>query len=1387
MVRPGLKSLRARLLVLALLVVMPALVLVLHTGMRRLQGSARDAQEETLRLARLISADQGRLLDSTRQLLMALARVPVVRDGDPAGCEALFAGLLEQYPSYAGLTAATPDGSVFCSAPPVAEPVGFADRAWFQQVIQTNDFAVGGYLIGRLSGLPVIVLGYPVHDAAGQLQAVVAAELDLTWFNELVAEAELPAGSALTVLDHDGTVLARHPDPQGWVGRAVPEVPLVEAVLAQGEGTLETEGVDGVLRLYGFTQLGGRPETGASVTVGVPTEVVYAEANRALALNLAGVGVTLLATGMIGGLFGELFVLRPARAVVGATQRFAAGDLSARTGLSDGVGELGQLGRAFDQMAEALQERNEQRDRAEAETQRRRAQLEAVREVGLEIGAQLDLDRLLHSVVTRAIDLLDGRAGGFYLHRPERNELERAVTIGPGLSPVGTTLGRGEGLFGKVWETGQPIAVDDYERWEGRAPIYEGHSLGAVVGVPVRSGEEFLGVLNVLADPPRRFSQADVELMSLFATQAAIAIKNAQLFQAEREQRALAERLRETALLVSSSLELRVVLESILDQLGRVVPYDSGTIQILEPGATRVIAVRSLPAEEIGCRYPLDEHPYNHRLAQGEGPIVIEDVREGSEGWVIVERLKHVRANIGVSLQVGEQVIGILTIDSRQPAAYGEADARLAQIFAQQAAIAIRNASLYQQVRLRSDRLAAVNRISRAASSRLQLDGLVKTVYQELTSVFEAEALFIALYDDEAEELDFRLRIDRDVQEPPERRPLREGLTSLVVRERKALLIRNLEVERDGLPEPSLWGTMEAPQSWLGAPMLIEERVVGVISVQSYRPYAYDEEDRLLLSTIAEQVAVAVDNARLFEQERQQRDLAEALANAGAAVSGTLDLDQVIDRILEQVERVVGGDSFNVMLLDEGDARVVRRRGYTAGRARGRSPGFAMPIAEYPLLRRMAETGEAVVVFDTSADPDWIPLKNRKWLRSYVGAPVRLGEETVGFVNVNGTQPGQFTDDHARRLQAFADHIATAIGNARMYGQLENHAEELEERVEERTAEVRAQSAWLAAVLGATDAGLIATDTSGKIYLCNPVAHRWIKEALAPEDAARLRTMVQHLAAGAEERPRAVLELAGLDLELRASPVGEVEAGGAAVVSIHDVSHLKELDRVKSRFVSNVSHELRTPITTIKLYAHLMGQNPDRWQQYVDVLVTEADRQARLVEDILQVSRLDAGKLGLNPQSTPLRELTEIAVEGHRLLAESRGVSLHHEPADPAPLAVVDQQRVVQVLSNLVANAVHYTPEGGQIVVSTGTCEAEGKTWATATVADTGIGIPEDELPHLFERFFRGERVRQMQVPGTGLGLAIVKEIVALHGGRVTVESQVGEGSTFTVWLPVAE
>jgi signal transduction histidine kinase len=371
-------------------------------------------------------------------------------------------------------------------------------------------------------------------------------------------------------------------------------------------------------------------------------------------------------------------------------------------------------------------------------------------------------------------------------------------------------------------------------------------------------------------------------------------------------------------------------------------------------------------------------------------------------------------------------------------------------------------------------------------------------------------------------------------------------------------------------------------------------------------------------------------------------------------------------------------------------------------------------------------------------------------------------------------------------LTTLANQTAVAVQNAWLYRKVQDHAETLEKRVRERTAALEAQYARLEAILETTADGIVLADSRGSILQANPIARHWLTQGLLKEDAKRLRRRVRSLARRSKEHPEEVLELNRLDLELRSAPIDETGKNGAAVVAIRDVTHLKALARMKARFVSNVSHELRTPVACIKAFVHLMEQDPERWQEYLQPLAQEADHQAQLVEDILEISRADAGRVEVIPEPTSLNELTGEGVAAHRSLAEEEGVTLIHRPADSEVVALADPQRMKQVLDNLISNAIRYTLKDGEVTVSTGKAKKANRTWATMTVSDDGIGIPEQEMNHIFDRFFRGEKPRSMQIPGTGLGLAIVKEIVDLHEGRITVKSRPKEGSAFTVWLPTA-
>ncbi|MDI6770248.1 MAG: HAMP domain-containing protein, partial [Anaerolineales bacterium] len=352
-------SLRFRLFLLLGLALLPLLGLTLRTAFAQREQAAAQAKAEAMRMTRLVVSNQNTLTAGGHHLLIALAQLPEIRSGDPAGCSALLAELLKQYPVYTNLGVAALNGDLLCSALPTSGPINYADREWFPRVLQTRNFVVGESVVGRITGKATMPLAYPVMNEAGELEFVVFAGIDLAFVNQLMATAQFPEGTVVTVLDGDGTILARYPDPEQWVGKTPQDAPLVQVILTQGEGTVEMAGVDGVQRLYAFSPLGEAPHVEGYVSVGIPSQVAYAAVNRILFNNLIGLGLAAILTFAAAWLGGEFFVLRRTRALARTAQQLTSGDLSARTGITRPRGELSQLGHAFDQMAAALQQRQE--------------------------------------------------------------------------------------------------------------------------------------------------------------------------------------------------------------------------------------------------------------------------------------------------------------------------------------------------------------------------------------------------------------------------------------------------------------------------------------------------------------------------------------------------------------------------------------------------------------------------------------------------------------------------------------------------------------------------------------------------------------------------------------------------------------------------------------------------------------------------------------------------------------------------------------------------------------------------------------------------------------------------------------------------------------------
>ncbi len=691
-----------------------------------------------------------------------------------------------------------------------------------------------------------------------------------------------------------------------------------------------------------------------------------------------------------------------------------------------------------------------------------------------------------------------------------------------------------------------------------------------------------------------------------------------------------------------------------------------------------------------------------------------------------------------------------------------------------------------REIRERTEQLEALRDVALDLTSQLDLPTLLHSIATRAVDLSGGKGGVLALYRPELNAVELSVYVN--VDELPERTLFRpgEGLAGTVLAQKKPLLIKDYQAWENSVAP---WDEYIGHDTLLGAPIRWGDELLGTLEIIGvpFRTLADSRVD--LLSSFATQAAIAVRNAQLYEREQQRRQEAETLRKAALALTTTLDRDELIEGILAQLQTVVPYDTASVQLL-RGDAlEIVGGRGFpnleelvgVSFSLQGDNPNRLVVRERRPYILEDAPGAYTEFHHEPHAAAD---------IHAWLGVPLLVGQRLIGMIALDKQAKNFYTARHARLAEGFAAQAAIAIENARLHAELQTHATALEETVAERTAELRAERAQLEAVLENTTDGLVLADAEGEIIQMNAVAKRWLTQELKPDDAAQLREIVQRLAQKVREEQIAeeIVEFKGLDLEVQAAMVASSPLhAGTAVVVIHDVSHLRALNRMKSRFVSSISHELRTPLTTLKLYVQMMRQQPAHSQQYLPTVEEEIDHQIQLVEQILEISRLDAGRLDLDPQPCALNDLVQIAVTNHEMLAQKQGVTLSYEPAACDPVACVDDRRIMPVFNNLLRNAIQYTQAGGKVQVSTGNQQRAGRRWITMTVTDTGIGIPREEMSHIFERFYRGEEPRMLQISGNGLGLSIVKELVELHGGHIEVQSEVGEGSLFRVWLPGGE
>ncbi len=615
----------------------------------------------------------------------------------------------------------------------------------------------------------------------------------------------------------------------------------------------------------------------------------------------------------------------------------------------------------------------------------------------------------------------------------------------------------------------------------------------------------------------------------------------------------------------------------------------------------------------------------------------------------------------------------------------------------------------------------------------------------------------------------------------------------------------------------------EIIQSALGVPLEQEGNIIGVlILVDTTNPVRFSDKHITWATMFGVQATIALHNAKLFEELRhfnEELDLRVAertralheesnrvkiLLRITSELSESLDQDHVLSQALHLVNEVVNATQGVILLINQETNQFTFQAAFGLDRPIPRQGIPTGMSTNEGLAGWMIENRSAVIVDDTEKDPRWVIRASSQEHRSVLGVPLISNEEVIGVMMLFHLEPGAFTMQQLDLVEAAAIQVANAINNANLYRLIRDQAERLGRLLYAEQIETAKSQAILESIAD----GVIVADNQSEIILANlpasaildiprkQLAGKSVNELLGLyghsgdswintiEDWAQNADRIQEWTYLADQ-----LTIEEKVVSVHLSPVLAGNQFFGTVSIFRDITKEVEVDKLKSEFVSTVSHELRTPMTSIKGYADLMlmgaaGMMSPPQERYLKVIKNNADRLHMLVNDLLNISRIETGKTTLDLRPLDVPQIIDQVVEGHlhgRIQHENKKLDIYTDIEPSLPLVNADHARVTQILTNLVDNAFNYTPEEGSIRL---TVKSNGE-YVFVSVQDSGIGISEENQQKIFERFFRAEDEDVQAVPGTGLGLAIVRSLIEMHGGRLKVDSQLGEGSTFTFNLPV--
>jgi PAS domain S-box-containing protein len=1061
----------------------------------------------------------------------------------------------------------------------------------------------------------------------------------------------------------------------------------------------------------------------------------------------------------------------------------------------------------------------------------RAGQLEALNEISTAMTSSLRSEELVERLLDQLQTILPFDTATLFLRDSERLTVAAARGFPDTERRLGLTIAvTDSALFKEMVKSSQPISVGDV-RQDARFPLVEAPRL-SWLGIPLISKGQLIGLIALEKWQAYFYSHEQIQLATTFAGQAAVALDNANLYEDSLGRAAeLDERSKRLALLnrfsssLSGLLEGGQILELTANELRHALNASRVSAVVFDHGQATWRSVS--PATVSGLPKVLPDAPLFARLRESLGIFNTEAAKSEAEllplrGFISEE----VNSLLVLPLISGQELRALMFAQDERERHFSLTEIELARTIANQASIALENARLYESTVRTAERFALLNQASAEVGGSLEPEQIYASIYHAAGRLVPLDAFVISLLDESTQEVEGVYLMDMNQRLPNMRVPLGQGLSSTVILRGEPYLIngRELAQEMGGISV----GEYGTAVSTLAVPIVLGGKTTGMLSAQSYQPNVYTGEDLQILSTLANQAGVSIQNGRLFgetqrlarefEQRviertaelRREQQNTETLLRILTEVSASLDLDRALNRTLSLLNEAVGAEQGTIMLLSAEDNQLHYRAGYgyLSERSNSDERGLTLKVGE-GLAGWVVKNREAALVDDLYRDRRWVRSSSTsREHRSAVVAPLLVAEDVIGVLMVFSRTQNFFSADSLNLVKAIAGQVAVAINNAHLYELIRDQAERLGAMLRKEQEEASRSQAILEAVAD----GVLVTGADNRITFVNSSVERILGIESRQVVGHTLEESADLFGKAGSTWMETIRRWSRLPnaYEYGDSYAEQLELGEDRIALVHlapvvlqndflgtvsifrDITHEVEVDRLKSEFVATVSHELRTPMTAIKGYVEILlmgaaGAINESQSHFLDIVKNNIDRLNILVSDLLDISRIEAGRVTLALQALDLSEIANEAIADlqRQSAEEKKPMKFSLEAPKTLPRVLGDPERVRQILSNLLDNSYHYTPEQGTIMVHLRTLGSRGEV--EIDVIDDGVGIAKAEQDRVFERFYRGEHPFVLATPGTGLGLAIVRQLVEMHKGRIWMKSEgvAGEGSTFSFTLPI--